>query len=512
MPWEIPPGGWDDVVVGAGSAGAVLAARLSQSPDRRVLLVEAGAAPVAPPPPPAGPDTPVLAGHNWDYTAYVGDRSDGGRQYPYRVGRAPGGSSAVNGAIALRALPGDFAAWVAAGNPEWSWPEVAPFFRAIEADADVTDAGHGHDGPIPIRRPAPAELSVLATAFLRAARAAGLPELPDLNGGPGRGVGPVPANLAGRRRMSSDQTHLEPARQRPNLTVATGEVGRVLVAGGRVTGVEVWHEGTARRIAADRVTLCAGAVNSPVILQRSGIGPARRLAALGIAPVADLPAVGENLADHPAIAIWAVPEPDVCQPGEQVHQVMARVSSAGEQPDLAVFLANNVLTRGMPVIGNMLGGQVAVTVSAVLLTPESRGTVQLADPAPGARPVITLRLVATRADVDRLMHGTRLAWSLLRAAPVAPRLRRTLLWTDRMVHDDAMLRTAVTRFVAPMWHPTGTARMGPDPATAVVDQRLRVHGVRGLHVVDASVMPAIPSAPPHLTCVMLAERAARWLT
>lgn len=512
MSWQIPSGGWDDVVVGAGSAGAVLAARLAQRPDRRVLLVEAGAGPVPAPEHPAGPDTPTLTGHNWEYSAYAGQRSDGGRQYPYRVGRALGGSSAVNGAIALRAFPTDFDAWVAAGNTEWSWDRVAPYFRAIEADADIKDAAHGLDGPIPIRRPAATELSALAGAFLRAARAVGLPELPDLNGGEGCGVGLIPANLSGRRRMSSAETHLDPARDRPNLTVRTGvQVTRVLFAGDRVTGIEARYGGAAYRIPADRVVLCAGAINTPVILHRSGVGPAGRLAALGIAPVADLAAVGAHLAEHPAVAIWALPEPGVCQPGEQLHQVMARVARDGGPAELSVFLANNVLTRGMPVIGGMLGGQVAVTVSAVLLRPESRGTVHLADASPDSPPVIVLRLADTPGDVERLMHGTRLAWSLLRAAPVAERLRRALLWTDRMVGDDAMLRGAVTKFVAPMWHPSGTARMGPSGDVAVVDQRFRVYGVHGLHVVDASVLPVIPSAPPHLTCVVLAERAAGWL-
>lgn len=509
---QLARSGWDDVIVGAGSAGAVLASRLSERGDRRVLLLEAGADDAALTP--HAPGQPVLTGHNWDYVAHLG--ADGeGRQFPYRVGKVVGGSSAVNGAVALRGLPRDFDGWAAAGNPEWAWRRVLPYFIRLEADADFKDEEHGSDGPIPIRRLPAGEFGVMAIAFRSGCRALGLPDLPDLNRGADIGVGPLPTNSLGGQRMSTAVTYLALARVRPNLTVRSGcQVTRVLVDGDRAVGVEVLSDGRLHQVRAGQVTLCAGAASTPAILQRSGVGAARRLASLGIRPVADLPGVGENLADHPTMAIWTLPAPGVCQEGGPWHSVMARVASTGGEPDFGIFLATNVTTGtiNIPGIDAMLAGRTAAAVSAMLLDPVSRGTVFLRDSAPDAHPEIVLRLASAPSDLDRLVRGTRLAWSLLRSSPFAELVERVLVWTDRLVDDDRMLRRAIPKFVSPMWHPAGTARMGPaTDDMAVVDQHCRVHLMRALRVVDASVMPSIPSAPTNLSCIMLAERVAEWM-
>lgn len=507
---------WDDVIVGAGSVGSVLAARLVCRPDRRVLLLEAGADL-----PPQDVTTsalrqanaPVLTGYNWDFRANAlsGAAAPMLRsRFPYPLGKVVGGSSSVNGAIALRAFARDFDDWAALGNPDWAWRHVLPYVRAVE-----NDPLHGTDGPIPIHRPSPQRLHPLERAFLDACHDIGLPYLDDLNGPAAAGAGVLPSNSVEGVRVGPATAYLADARAKANLRVRTGSmVTRVLMDGRRAVGVETLCEGRLTTVRARNVTLSAGGINTPLILLRSGIGDAGRCRSLGIEPIIDLPGVGQNLIDHPSVVMWAVPRDDLCVPGAAWHQVAARAhSDATGDTDLQLALVNNAVTADIPDLGDLLGGPMAVAVSAMLLRPSSRGQVFLDDPSPSADPVIELSLCSTEDDLRRLAQGVRMAWRILRAPAFAARLERVHLWNDELVGSDRLLRSVIGNFVSPTWHPVGSARMGPgDDPMSVVDQRGLVHGLERLRVVDASIMPKIPSVAPNLTCITLAERMAAWMS
>ncbi|MYS11964.1 glucose-methanol-choline oxidoreductase [Streptomyces sp. SID6041] len=527
---------WDHVVVGGGSAGALVAARLAARDSGTVLLLEAG--PDQPVPrdrahPLADAGRLVLAGFNWDYRANLRsserleDLLKGGdgagsparalwERFPYQLGKVVGGGSAVNGAIALRGLPRDFADWAARGNPDWSWERVLPHYRAIENDADHPgSAAHGDGGPLPIRRTPREHVHPLDAAFWEECGRRGVADLPDLNSGEEAGVGPIPGNTVDGERIDAATAFLSGARALTRLHVRPGvRVTRVLFDPKdrtRAVGVETERDGRLDTLRARNVILAAGAVGTPVILQRSGVGDPALLGALGIDPVADLPGVGRDLVDHPSVVIWSRPADGVCTPGLPWRQVAARMSSGfDEDVDIQMGLLNNVESHTIPGFVDRLGWPLVVGMSVMLLRPRSRGRVFLDSADPLAAPVIELGLGTDPEDVERLCHGVRRAWGFLRSPGLSARLTRTQFWSDRMVANDGVLRSGVRHIMNPGWHAAGSCRMGPDsdPYT-VADQEGRVHGTRNLRIVDASLFPAIPSAPTNLTTLMLAEKLAR---
>jgi choline dehydrogenase len=434
--------------------------------------------------------------------------------FDYPMGKVIGGSSSVNGALALRATPEDFDEWAALAGPQWHWEQVLEVFRAIESDQDVQGPYSGCTGPVPVERVQEAELHPLQRDFMSVCRQAGY-ATGDPNDPHSTGVGRVPRNVRAGQRISTALAYLAPARARRNLVIAPRTtVTRLSIRNGRVTGVETTRDGTQARYQAPHVVLCAGAIQTPAILLRSGIGAADALTRLDIEPVADLPGVGRNLSDHAAVGIWAVPHEGRCALGEDVHQAMLRcTSSTGRwRNDLQLYMLNSVRTSVFPDLEAALGSPVAMAVSAMLAKPLSRGRVEITSRDATQPPRVNLNLATEPADMSRLMEGVRLAWRLLRSSDLHRHVSRIFAWNARIVEDDRLLRQTIGTFARGSWHPVGTARMGSigDPM-AVVDPKGALLGCQGVHIADASVMPVIPSAPTNLTCILIGERVSRWI-
>jgi choline dehydrogenase len=441
--------------------------------------------------------------HDWHYRA---EANTAGRAVPFPRGRVVGGSSAVNTAIALRGVPEDYDEWAALGNDEWSWEHVLPYFRRLEHDLDFDDEFHGQAGPVPIRRYREDELTPVQSAFVAAMRAAGYPETADNNHPQSTGLGPHPMNKRGRTRMSVAICYLEPARQRPNLTIRGGcTTRRVIVDGARATGVEVEIDGQVEVVDGEHIVLACGAIGSPAVLIRSGIGPEPHLRELGIDAISDMPGVGASMDDHPMLGTTFLARDGAADLDSPLVQVTYRYTSALAEDRNDMQL--------MPVSHIPMGdGRVAYTIGSVIERQKSRGRLSLTSRDAHVQPRIENGFLEHPDDVSRLVEGVRMALEI-GARPEFEAVNAGLLSPrPELASDDAALGAWCKKVASSGFHPSCTARMAPAAdKMGVVDQRLRVRGFDNFYVADASIMPVCPRANIHLTSIMIGERMADWL-
>jgi choline dehydrogenase len=503
----------DDIVVGAGTSGVPLAVRLSEDATRQVALVEAG------PDYPTSEDTPSdllngstmsLVQHNWRFDAdIVADRV-----VRFPQGRVTGGSSAIGNTVCIRGMPGDYDEWAAAGHSEWSWEQVLPYFRSLEHDLDFGGEFHGKGGPIPIRRFRPDELISVQESFFDACLDAGFPLCADHNDPESTGVGPMPSNRRDvTTRVSTATAYLPAARARENLTVMPDTVvNRVLFEDGRASGVELLTGSTTYELRGRRVILAAGAIGSPAILVRSGIGPADDLRRLGIDVRADLPGVGAGLVDQPRVGVFLTPKPGAENYDLPTSQVVMRTTSAtaGERNDMYYAMVSHFdLRHQFPGLLPFAEGPRVFCVMAVVRRPRARGRVTIVSADPREAPYINLNYLDNEYDHSILAEGVRNCWELAHAPKIRDRGKRTVLLDESNIDSADVLRDYVRISVESAYNPAGTARMGSsaDPGS-VVDQHCAVHGVEGLYVADASIMPFMVRGNTKLTVVMIGERVA----